>query len=569
MRCISANEQPAYECLLFPSSQLNFRLLPISSLKNEQCLGIRMTSEAEILVHIIAPSTSKDDTLYRTFATAYLNFEPGETVALPEDTRSTYPAPPSAVLDSPQASFQSVWDNVRPRAAQPHSQRSGRNSSQHGKESQGSWVQPPSEVADSMPDNDIRIEGFTTPTRIMQYFLQTAGPPSSDLSASPEAGRRDATSIYAGNNDLTTLLGRSTGSILKGNSHNSTDQVTGEASALRPTNYEGSTDITNLLARGTNTIIHHDYTPTALIGEKQASFQHNDDVSYETPEIDKPTSESRMDISHVSQTPSSPLQSRRAPRPFPTTSSGDSKTRSPGLVRTHQQSQTELSGITIPATQLPERADSEPPSAKRLKRTHLQGNSPGLNRSISDILPRGSRQSSTPQQPRAKDLPASATQQTIDWSHETQLTSVEPPPANHKLGSRVPVKLELLMRNFGTEGRYKPKFQARKLREYERGYWLLGLNAWDHRGKVETWGFLGNYIRKDGFAGWGTRACRDEDWKWIRLYGWEHIAGELYILLYVASYRRLKAMELTWYDGAGKELIIVGARSDKSILEWR
>ncbi|KAJ4394717.1 hypothetical protein N0V93_003936 [Gnomoniopsis smithogilvyi] len=408
-----------------------------------------------------------------------------------------------------------------------------------------------------MPDNDIRIEGFTTPTRLIRYFLQTAGPPSDELLASQEADPRDATSVYAGNDDLTTILARGTDSILKGDDHASTAQSAEKPSALQPSNYEGSTGITKLLTRSTNTVIQHDDPSTAPVTEDGRSFQNQDGVCCETPENDKTTSEARMDESHVSQTPSSPLPPREAPPP-PVRLSGRLRDRSSDHSRARQQSQSGVSGITIPATQLPERAGTEPPSSKRLKT---------IGRSVSDILPRGSRESPVPLQSLAKGLTVEQ-KQTTDWSHQTQLISVEPPPANHKLGPRVPVKLELLMRNFGIEGRYKPKYQARKLREYERGYWLLDLDGWDHRGKVETWGFLGNYICKDGFAGWGTRACRDEDWRWIRLYGWEHIAGELYILLYVASYRRLKAMELTWYDGAGKDLIIVGARSEKSILNW-
>ncbi|KAJ4416348.1 hypothetical protein N0V82_006785 [Gnomoniopsis sp. IMI 355080] len=516
------------------------------------------TSEAEILVHITAPSTSNDDALYRTFATAYLNFEPYRTVELPEDIRSIHPAPPPEVLLSPQASFQSVWDNVRPRTARSHSQQNAQTPSQHGKASQTSWVQPPSEVADSMPDNDIRIEGFTTPTRLMSYFLQTAGTPSDGPSASQEAGWRDATTVYTGDDGLTTLLAKSTGSILQQNDNVSTAQVAEQQSALQASKVEGIPDVTKSLARGTNDTVQHGHPSTAPVMEMAASsFRQNDGVRYETPEKDKTTSESKMDETHISQTPSSPLQPRGTPPP-PKRLSEEPRDRSGGHAWEYQQLQNEAPGIIIPATQLPGRADTEPPPSKRLK---------AVGRSISDILPRGPKESVAPLQTLPKDLTILRTQ-TTDWTHETQLTSVEPPPANHKLGPRVPVKLELLMRNFGIEGRYKPKFQARKLREYERGYWLLDLDAWDHQGKVETWGFLGNYICKDGFAGWGTRACRDEDWRWIRLYGWEHIAGELYILLYVASYRRLKAMELTWYDGAGKELIIVGARSEKSILDW-
>lgn len=515
-----------------------------------------MTSEAEILVHITAPSTSKDDTLYRTFASAYLSFEPGETIDLPADTRSTHPAPLPELLLSPQASFQSVWDNIRPRNAHPHSQQSAQSASQHGKASQTSWVQPPSEVADSMPDNDIRIEGFTTPTRLMSYFLQTAGPPSDELSASQEIDGRDTTSIYVGNDELIALLARGTNSTLQGNDNASSAQVAEQADASLPTNHN----------RSTNASIQDDNLPNASISEVVGSFQHNDDVQYETPENDKTTSDSRMDESHISQTPSSPLQSKGAP-PSSTRLSGDSRTRSSKRIRTTPQSQSELPGITIPATQLPERAGTEPPSSKRLKTTsHFTSSSRGLERITSDVLPRGSKESAAPVQAPSKDL-AGTEAQPAKWSHKTELISADPPSANYKLGPRAPLKLEFVMQTFGIYGRYKPRFQARKLREHERGYWLIDLEGWDHYGKLEAWAYLGDFICRDGFAGWGTRACRDEDWKWIRLYGWEHIAGELYILMYVASLRRLKAMELTWYDGAGKELIIVAARSEKSLWE--
>lgn len=515
-----------------------------------------MTSEAEILVHITAPSTSKDDSLYRIFASAYLNFEPGRTINLPADTRSTHPDPLPEVLLSPQASFQSVWDNIRPRNAQSHSQRSGQHSFQHGKASQASWVQPPSEVADSMPDNDIRIEGFTTPTRLMSYFLQTAGPPSDELYASQAIDGRDATSVYVGNDELIALLSRGTNSIIRGSNDVSPAKVAEQSDASFPANHN----------RSTNAIVHDNNPPSAPISEVTGSFQHNDDVQFETPENDKTTSDSRMDESHVSQTPSSPLQSKGAP-PSSTRLSGASRTRSSKRMSTNPQSSSDLPEITIPATQLPERAGTEPPSSKRLKTTSpFPSSSHGLERSTSDVLPRGSKESAAPLQALSRKLAATEAQPT-KWSHKTELISADPPPANHKLGPRAPLKLEFVMRNFGLDGRYKPKFQARKMREHERGYWLVDLTGWDHYGKLVAWGYLGDFICRDNFAGWGTRACRDEDWKWIRLYGWEHIAGELYILMYVASLRRLKGMELTWYDGAGKELIVVAARSEKSLWE--
>lgn len=486
-----------------------------------------MAHDTEILVHIAAPSTTKDDIAYRSLAAAYLDFEPGRrTTILPLATLENPGLPPEELI-SPQASFKSVWDNVRTAPTRPFSQQSQHGASHDGGTSQDTWVAPPSEVADSMPDNDISIAGFTTPTRVLNYFLQTMGPPSE---ASPGVARRHTATVYEGDEDYTALVA-----------------VAQERTALS----EAAC------------------TPRAAAGkEEPGSLQRTVNACRSTPETrDTTTSEDRLDENHPNRTPSSPLRSRNLPpQEAPFSQALRDESSSPPA-QSSQQSSADSYGVIIPSTQLPERADSEPPSSKRQRPNPLQEKAHGLGRSISDVLPRGSMKSTVV----AKSLPdnvAAPGPQVLDWSHLTEIVSIEPPPANHKLGPRPPVHLETFVRKVGMEGRYRPKFQARAMRPYERGYWLLDMDGWTREARVATWGFLGNYIRRDSKAGWGTRACRDEQWSWIRLYGWEHIAGELYILLYVASYRRMKRMTVTWYDGAGKELIIVGARSgDNSTLE--
>lgn len=401
---------------------------------------------AEILVHITAPSAAADDTNYRTLAQAYLDFQPKGIVDLSPDPSSRRGAVPSQKFISPQASFGSVWDNVwSPRLARVNQQvapSAGTQpsvpaaSSQLRDDSQLSWVAPPSEVPDSMPDNDIRAPAFNTPTRVLKYFLQAreqASLSSGGASAEVPDGGRNA--------------------------------AHGDASQA------GASD--GLLGRG----VGLDSSPSTRRLRSRA------------PQSPDPI-ETVRNVHDVTED----YGEGRAP-------SGSRSTAEPEAQR------------TIPDTM------SENKSAYAVDNS--------------------------------------------DWAHETQLISTEPAVANHRLGPRAPQHLEKLAESMQMEKKYRPKYQARDMRPFERGYWLMRLDGWEFEEKVKAWGFLGNYIRRDDKAGWGTRACRDESWDWIRLYGWEHIAGELYILLYVASYRKLKFMEIKYYDAAGDVLIVVGPRGNQ------
>ncbi|KAG6363330.1 hypothetical protein INS49_008427 [Diaporthe citri] len=398
----------------------------------------------EILVHITAPSAAADDSRYRALAQAYLDFEPQGFVDLPQDPSSKPSAVPSDKFISPQASFGSVWDNVgSPRLAGVSQQLAPLAgiqpsvppaSSQPRDDTQLSWVAPPSEVPDSMPDNDIRAPAFNTPTRVLNYFLQSIEQAS--LSSGGASGE-----VLEG--------GRNVG-------HNSLSHAAAS---------EG------LLVRGSGL----DSSPSTRRPHGHA------------PQIPDPI-ETLGSVSDVTED----CHADKAP------SGSGSAVETVG----HR--------TTIPNT-LPENISAF-------------------------VVDSG------------------------DWAHETQLISTEPAVANHRLGPRAPQHLEKLAESMQMGRKYRPKYQARDMRPFARGYWLMRLDGWNFEEKVKAWGFLGNYIRRDDKAGWGTRACRDESWDWIRLYGWEHIAGELYALLYVASYRKLKYVEVKYYGAAGDVLIVVGPR---------
>lgn len=116
-------------------------------------------------------------------------------------------------------------------------------------------------------------------------------------------------------------------------------------------------------------------------------------------------------------------------------------------------------------------------------------------------------------------------------------------------------KLRELARQLNIAKRYSPVEQKRALRPFERGYWQLEWSGWRPTLRERAWHFLTDYIL-EGFAGWGVWCKRAEDWTWLRVYCWGHIAGHVYLALYLASERALKKEAARWLDGAGDVVVI-------------
>lgn len=121
--------------------------------------------------------------------------------------------------------------------------------------------------------------------------------------------------------------------------------------------------------------------------------------------------------------------------------------------------------------------------------------------------------------------------------------------------------------------RFRPVLQSREIRKHERGYWGIdvrdGEGGWDDRAREKTWEFLREYIGR-GKAGWGVWCVRngghvgeeDEDERQLRkagsegeqwrIYCWGEIVSEVYLLLYLASSRRVRSAGACWFDGGGE-----------------
>lgn len=457
--------------------------------------------DAEILIHITAPSRTSDDVRYRSLAAAYIDFQPHRLEQLSGPNPIAIPSGsgdiPAASLQeaagersfgesfsspaSPLASFRSVLDNANSqgRFKQPNlpippfhqpsaSQKSAPDSS---------WSTPPSVVQDSVPENDATTALLTTPTRVLEHYLQNFASPSQ---ASQNLTRRRE---VAEENTRVSPLGKQSAA--------SSSQERNNQLAIIPC----------------------------------------------TPEKKRPQKES-LSNSVEPRTSQSSFQSIHSARETPYNSQG-------------QEFDEEIIEDTIiqiePATPQATRADSEPPPSKRAKRDKSDASPGALLRTSSDIL---------------HNAPVSSTRSITflpkqgDKYDRLTLEAPEPPVGHDTIFPEdlITPGLAQLAGDLKISKRYKPEVRTRELRPLERGYWMVDCSDWPADLKTEAWVFLANYIGK-GVAGWGVSCHRDGDFTYLRLYCWGLLVAHIYFVIYLASRRRVCFSNTTWID-ASSEVVI-------------
>ncbi|KAH8675829.1 hypothetical protein BX600DRAFT_453652 [Xylariales sp. PMI_506] len=460
------------------------------------------TSRVEVLIHISAPSRASDDVHYRSQASAYLEFCPQKNRRLGDSDDFLFTRPdeiqnqghhisqsnasfpgilPS--LRSPQASFQSVLDNANsPRRYRTHGTLSPQRDEQR---IQASWQTPPSVIEDSIPGNNLMLTTLTTPTRVLEHYLQRfeSSPVAPGSRAQPLA-----TNDHAGNLD---------------------DAIHADG--------------------------HHSFRSDRSDGNQV-----------------------------IPCTPANKLQSmklEREPSPQPSLSNSgriDSTTGRVGPDHVSIPYSDEVINDTILHSQSPaaERADSEPPpsTTKRQKHQALPSSPRAILRSSSDIGPRRGVQSAG----------SGSTFYSVHGFgyHSLELYSPDPPVANESLvpGDLVTPGLRRLADDLQIPKRFRPEAQTRELRPFERGFWKLDCSTWADELKLEAWTFLANYIGT-GVAGWGLSCRRDDEFRSLRVYCWGGIVAHVFLLLYLASKRKILYTGAHWVDGDGDAVIIMGTRA--------
>ncbi|MCJ1306737.1 hypothetical protein MMC25_000380 [Agyrium rufum] len=169
-----------------------------------------------------------------------------------------------------------------------------------------------------------------------------------------------------------------------------------------------------------------------------------------------------------------------------------------------------------------------------------------------------------------------------------------PPVSDQPFVTHVTPSLEFLAQNLSIAKRFRPAEILSPLEDLQRGYWELRVSrdAWSMQLREKFWNYLAEYIGA-GKAGWGVWAeilmgnginierrdtvdrdrskgsgqqggvhhfagqnGIDSDGDWIvRVWCWGEVVGHIYLLLFLASERKVKGMAATWKDAAGETMV--------------
>ncbi|EEA23469.1 hypothetical protein TMatcc_002339 [Talaromyces marneffei ATCC 18224] len=172
-----------------------------------------------------------------------------------------------------------------------------------------------------------------------------------------------------------------------------------------------------------------------------------------------------------------------------------------------------------------------------------------------------------------------------------EIRAPHPPVSNDKFRTHITPTLETLAERMKQSSRFTPKSQNRELRPLERGYWFLpcitivpdasnnptstsrnpsihtNAQIWTQTFFSQFWSFLRDFFT-EGRAGWGIWCLLEQDSSvtstgepkivTLKLYTWGEVAPHLYLLLFLATERRIKKMKgVVWRDATDEDVIIM------------
>jgi hypothetical protein len=157
----------------------------------------------------------------------------------------------------------------------------------------------------------------------------------------------------------------------------------------------------------------------------------------------------------------------------------------------------------------------------------------------------------------------------------------KPPVSSDTFKTHITPTLSMLTERLKPVRTYNPTYQTRSLDSLERGFWFVrfeitdsnqservglgdsdaALPIWPSSVFGDFWSFLSDFIGRDGRAGWGVWCILERDGEarscqvTLKIYAWGEIAMHMYLLLFLASERRIRGMGAQWRDSREKVVI--------------
>lgn len=531
----------------------------------------------EILVHTTAPSRGSDDAKYRALTRAYIGFEaatrqklrdsPLESIEvdhldgpagdeLREDLHgSTQDEPDSAAsyrpgkdeddaastgarsslqsevldlwkvprsLESPFLSFASAIDNADSplfRGLVPRDEGAPVQSRHSPSQlSSDSWRPPPSVIADSQPESDRALTVFSSPTRILELYLQQLD--SSEGSSSHTPPLPEHLRVTPNPGSQSTNYGLTSDPF--------------ESSRLPS-------------SPSPNKIRRPEPEPMAVDQDPGPPPSTDSDLG-----VKRKRAESSSEELRISSAPAALARN-------PSTRPEDGRPPVQKRQRIDVTVAGEMRAICLP-TQPNVLQKGHGTDAKDLATIKSTPPMP-INPTSTAVTPRTQTGLQTPITSAIKAVvletstPASTATSSI-WSSLLEIRPKAPATSSGNLTAEMFITptLQQIYNKLCSEKTWPAREQTRDLRPMERGYWSVNCHSWNEGLRGRCWNVLGNYIGKDR-VGWGVWCMRDEALKSIRVYCWGIIASHIYLLLFMASEGKIRGVGACWVDGDGEPII--------------
>ncbi|KAE8440692.1 hypothetical protein EG329_006810 [Mollisiaceae sp. DMI_Dod_QoI] len=543
----------------------------------------------EILVHTTAPSLGPDDARYRALAQAYLDFQPAKRRSIEdictdddsigidiqnhvqfhedpqqstmeereseaswrpneENTESLSQSQENSLLDrrrhsglleSPELSFDSVMDNRMSPAFR--GQITCRQTASQ-KSVEVSWQPPGSEVPDSQPEINPALTVFSSPTRILEVFLQNRdGSQSTSTSGPTHEGQRGSNSLEVpvsserdSNPSLLSLLHNQ-------NQQQSSSGVGGssERASLSPhLSCKQNQQQTSLeMGIGSGRSSH-----SSPIGVPQSQNQDNSSLEVEvgnesvllSPSDAASINSSPSPVKNPVRQPARALRSKSPNEPLIQDLQLEKKRKFLGSIP-----ETQVSSSAPPALALNEL----PPTVRPLKKQRLEPASSPIQAATS----------------RSTDSIASTPSGTVPKTIWSDRLEIHPPPPMTSKGDLtaemlLTPKLHEVARRMPLARFFRTLEQKRDLNPMERGYWIVSCAEWEEGTRARCWNFLGELVG-NGAGGWGVWCIRDTQFETIRVYCWGVVVGHIYLVLMLASETKIRKSQPCWIAGDGEIII--------------